>query len=404
MSTEIVSFGPRELRVVKDAGWSLPVFCDPHSSNAVDVTHWAVRPAMELLADPFSQLSSRFGPNNLGTSSTFWVVATPVLDQLSSRVPGCVPSDYLKWDGTRQARELAGVEVGVNDTENEFLNFCCDRASVDRPLGRFVWRAIKEGAMCWLIEHQRPIDMEVFTVHPVPFRANWKEILLAKHPRSPRIFAGKRENWRDRMVSWGFMEDIGSTDLLAMRRGNTFSWTLEVQQSKMLVDEWTRAEETNLATKRQTKYASYYESCVRKRLEDIITIFASWLRQVQQKVGSIRESPVTGDPILVPISKRKRVLPRWHKPQQVTFQPTNGQPSLVQGQGRGWHMESKTKDLFLLPPVLQGAEDVRGREIAQDLDRPGDGTAGTGGVLLLHAAKGEAAPEPVLAVGKELKS
>lgn len=402
--SEIVRYGPRELWVVEESPWALPIHCDPHTSDGATQTHWVVRPALPLLAEPFARLTRLFGPNNMGRATTFWVVTGTVLERFAHRVKGCVPGDYLKWESSDPGKETFGKEIlSEEDRENEFLNFCCDRASIDRPLGRFVWRAIRDGMMEWFINSQRPIGFELFTIHPVPFRANWKEILLAKQARCWKLFRGNRKLWKARAVASGFMEELGSTDLMAVRRDKTFSWTLEIQPHKLLLDEWARAEAVSMATKRPVRYARYYESCIRRRLNDIFDVFAAWIQQIQLSVGTIRESGVSCSPTIVPTSKRDKVLPSWHKSGQVTFQPPLDRPLLKQGQRARRRVEKKTQELLQVPGFQQGIADVRGLQNQSEMDRPGNGAVGADRVWLLPTGQGQAKEVTVLAVGEEPK-
>lgn len=399
--SEVVQFGPRELWLVSEGAWTLPVYCDPYTDNGHDHTHWAVRPAVSLLASPFAELSRIFAPQNLGTSSTYWIIAVGQLEKSAKRAQGCMPRDYLRWEGESHGKEMGDKEtIGVNDKENEFLNFCCDRSSIDRPLGRYIWKAIKDGMMHWLINNQKPINFELFTIHPMPFRANWKEIMLARHPACPRIFKKKKALWRDGLVKCDFLQDLGSSDLMAVRSNKSFAWSLEIQPHKLLLDQWEEAESDRMTTKRPVKYAKYYESCLRRRLDDILDVFSTWIQQIQLSVGAVRESPVSCSPIIVPVSRRRRVLPKWHRPHEVTFQPAHDYPVLRQGHRYPRGMGKKIKDMLSLPDIQPGTEDVRDSGQQQLLDGPGHNGNGASGVLVLDAVEVETKISPVLAVGE----
>lgn len=399
--SEIVQFGYRELWVVAEDGWSLPIYCDPYTADGRTITHWSVRPALEMLAAPFTELSSRFSPYNLSTESRSWIVDDDRLRRIAKKAPGCMPRDYMNWTSDKPGKEMDGKELIEDEQkDDEFLGFICKRYSIDRPLARFFWRAIKDGMLHWFKNSQKPIDLEILSIHPVPYRANWKEIMLSKHRDSPHLFRKKRPLWRGLLVETGFMEDLGSTDLMAMNKNKTFSWSLEVKMGKLLMDELADGEKMRLSAKRPARYAKYYEGCIRRRLKDIVEIYAAWLKQVEQPVGAIRESMLSSDPVLVPESKRNKVLPSWHRPNEVTYQPAADYPRLKQGHRKTKHMEKALKKMLQMPNILPGTEDVRQLPEPTAVDGPGSGGDGAGGVRVCNAIEVEVESSGLLAAGE----
>lgn len=404
--SEIIQHGFRELWVVSGPEWTLPIFCDPYTADGRNTTHWAVSPALEMLVAPFTELSTRFSPVNLGEDSRMWVVGDADLRKIAQKASGCVPRDYMNWTSDKPGVETKTIEIETDsDKDAEFLKFVCSRYSIDLPLGRFVWRAIKEGMLHWFKNSQKPIDMEILVLHPIPFRANWKEIMLSKHSDTPTIFRKQKERQRSALVSCGFIEDLGSTDLLAVNKNKTFSWTIEVEMKKLLMDELEDGERTRIETKKPARYAKYYESSIRRRLNDIIEIYAAWLKQIEKPVGAIRESMHSGSPVLVPESKRHKVLPSWHRPGEVTFQPATNFPTLKPGQPRKQkHMEKALKDMFKVPNILPRIEDMRGLPPTQNVDGPGNNGDGAGGVRVHNVGEIQVISSKLLVEGEKLES
>lgn len=399
---EVVQISPRELWVVAEAGWSLPIYVDPLSNDAKTVTHYSIRPAIQMLATPFMELSKRFGHINCGTSTTFWVIEASLLPGIASRAQGCMAQDYLRWEATEPGPEMLGreeVKEGSNDSD-AFVNYFCARSSIDRPMGRYVWRAIKDGLLNWLINVQRPIDFELFTVHPIPYRVNWKEIMLAKYPASPKIFERQPGFWENDLLRMGFTQDLGSVDLIAMnKKPRTFSWTLEIEESALLRREWAKAEVARMAVKKPTKYAKYYEGTIKRRFRDILSIFATYVEKASAPVAAICEGARSGDLILCPRNRAGRVTTTNQRPEFVDFQIYDG-PSLRRGQGDEVKIQSKVLKMFDLPGVQPRIEDVRGRKKDRSLDGPTDGGDGTSGVPLLPAVQVDVEVSGLLAGGE----
>lgn len=375
---EVVQFGPRELRVVRDKDWCLPVYCDPYTNDARTVTHWMVRPAIELLADPFMELSRRFGPFNMCESTTFWVVLAEHMEKYAEKVTGCMPKDYISWpqEGYGKESKEMGIEL-IQEGEDGFLKFCLNRACIDLPLGKYVWRAIKEGMQHWLINYQKPIEFEIFTLFPLPYRHNWKEIQLSKFPGSYKTIKKSRGRWMDELQRTGFIQELGSTDLISMNKDKTFNWTLEIMPTKLWRDSVRDAEKQRLATKKRIKYANYYESCLHKRLNDIISAFGAWVREGTNPVAVLRESLSSSGFVLEPVSKKKSVSPNRYRPPTTPFQIGGTGLGLVQGQQRGGNNLPKAlKQMHDLSSVSHTVRDLR------ECEGPIDVGGGTSGLLL----------------------
>jgi hypothetical protein len=392
---EVAQFGPRELRVVKDGGWSLPIYCDPYTSDGRETTHWCVRPALQLLAAPFFEISKRFSPINLGTSTTFWIITNEQMEQLSQRVSGCMPKDYMVWESEKPGKEMMGLELVEAEEDDEFLRYCCKRSSIDMPLGRYVWRAIKEGMQHWLINCQKPIKFELFTIYPLPYRINWKEIQLAKHMSCYSAFNRKRSSWKKLLTETGFIQNLGSSDLVSMNKNKTFNWTLELVPTKLWTDNVKEAEQKRLAGKGPTKYADYYESSLAKRFDDILTAFAAWINQVACPVAGLRESPINGKTILEPINKRREVSPNRFRPSVTPFQVNESGIGLVQGQlGKPRRVSKTLKKMLNMSTVSPPVGDVR------ECQRPSISRRGTSGLLLSDANESKAEGERLLVEGE----
>lgn len=399
---DIVQISPRELRVVSGAGWSVPVFCDPYSSDGKNVTHCKIQPALELLSGPWQELSSVFSPVNLSESRQCWIIVDELAEKLTKKVSGCIPGDYLKWSTMEPTDDSAGMEIVEEKIEKDepFLKFVCKKSGMDMVLGRYFWAAMRKSLVDWLVNHQKPVNFGPFTVHPVPYRANWKEIMLAKHPASVKIMTGKltHKQVRNEMLSMGFISDLGSTDLLSMSR-HGFKWGLEVRESQSLIDVFEAAESERLAMKKPVRYAKYYEGAVRSGIEGILLLYQSWCHKIRQPVGELCESAVSGKPFLRPANKFHKVLPFWGKRPDIAYQSDGDLPTLKSGQEKEPRMDATTEGLLSLPPVQQRVEDMR-RCQKPNLESIGRRN-GANGMFLLHAPEGKVTEVNVLDTGEE---
>jgi len=400
---DIAQIAPRQLRIVAGSDWSIPIYCDPYSNDGAQATHWRIQPALELLAGPFAELSSLFSPLNQCDSKRYWIIADDLMTKLTKKVEGCQPEDYLRWSGESEDSDSTPVER-VSDKvikDDAFLKYLCRSAGMDPVIGRYFWAAQKKSIIKWLVDEQRPIRFGPFTVHPMPYRPNWKEIMLAKHSGAARSFFKLKSDrhLRSALIKEGFIQDLGSVDLIGMDKGR-FTWSMDVEIEPELEKALYEAESARLSTKRQVKYAKYYEGCIRRRLDDIIAVFSQWLQGIKRPVGRISESAVSGLPILCGQSKRHKVLPSWHTSGNTGFMDNIDAPKLKPGQRIPRPVAKQIKKMFEVPDIRPEVEDMRERGesgVAADQDRGNETT----GVLLLHAGEGAVAGSDLLVEGFE---
>lgn len=358
---QIAEFDDKQLWLVEEPGWCLPVYATPYTSDGMNHTHWVIRPAKQLLAAPHSKLQDRFHRDNLGKSHTSWVVEADVLPKLARKAPGVTPEFYLKWeDGSGKNESVEVEEIIASDEGDTFINFVCSRSAIDLRLARYFWRELKAGLLEWLIQKQKSVDFELFELHPVPYRSNWKEIMLARHPLSPKYFAGNTDEIDERLVRTGFVSDLGSADLASMKRHPTiFRWTLEVEPKPLWLQSMEEAESARSEAKRPVAYAKYYESALRRGLRRFVRLYRAYIKEVCHAVGTISESAAFGEPVLVPRAKRTEVLARRTGGNAVNFQPSCSFPVLKKGPEKPVPLEKKIKEMRALHHLRPEIEDVR---------------------------------------------
>lgn len=406
---QIAEFGDKELWLVRGPGWCLPIYCTPFTEDGASHTHWMVTPARQLLAAPFAELNTRFAAINLGKSRTNWIIHKDNLASMAEKAPGVTPDYYLKWptdnDKAPEPEETAEVGDEEKDSGLKFLRFVCERSAFDMRLARYFWRAMKDGMLEWLINRQQPIDLELFKIHPIPYRVNWKDILLARHPQAAQVFMREPDKRTARLIRCGFMEDLGGADLLAMGpKPGVFNWTLELEPQKLWLEAQKKAELDRLSLKGPVNYAKYCESCIRKCMGSILGVFATWVRQADRPVGRLSESGRSRNPVLISALRRDRVAARLQRPDLVTYQPFNGTVSLNHGQMPPAVLEKKMAKMLKMPDFGQTEKDMRLSNSMSELEGPRGQQPGTGGVPMLPAGQDSVAPGGVLGDGEGAQS
>lgn len=390
-SQELQPVGDRELHVVSGEAFSIPIFCDPYSTSGGPITHYVIRPAIELLMAPHLALTQILVQYDLAQEKRFWVIEAASLPIIATKAPGITPSAYYRWEGEHDVKDpqLLGVELDAPKLEGEdFLKFVATRSGMDIKLLRVFWSEWQKAAVEWFINKQQPLKLTFATLRPIPYRINWKEMLLIKHPRCASFFLSWTQERRDiALTETGFIDDLGSAEMAAVDKKRFFYWTLELTANDYWMEAVREAELTRLGTRGPRTYAKYYEARLKKHLPDILEAFTGWLRQMAISVGTVGEGTFSGGAVLLPERKNGVVLPRAGRPDGLHFMVSDGEISLKQGKRPA--LEKKTQKLLSLPRVQQQVQDVREPSDAGFLGSSRDGGDTDGRVSLHHDGEGE---------------
>jgi hypothetical protein len=109
-----------------------------------------------------------------------WVVSSRhALKRTAHLVPGGDPECYFSWGLPRES-DKPRYKPEKRVERDEFLDtlFVSGGTGLDRPTLEFVWRQICLHMGNWLINREKPVDFYFFTLHPSPYRTNWRELAM----------------------------------------------------------------------------------------------------------------------------------------------------------------------------------------------------------------------------------
>lgn len=390
MSSELVPIADRELWVVVEKGkdFQLPVYCDPYSSNGNTCTHYVVRPAIDLLAEPHAELEAQLRKHDVAGTRSYWVIEREVLPNVAKKAPGITPAYYFRWKNTEVPQiQLDGEQLPDKpNAANSFLEFVAKRSAINFSTIRVVWSEIERLALDWLLDKQQPLYFNFMHIYPVPYRVNWKEIMLAKHPGSVALFRKAELEERDALLaSCGFIQDLASTDMLAMHRRHCFQWTLECVPTDRWRKQSVEVELTRLGIKGAARYASYYEGRLRYHLAHILTIYKAWLGQMAHPVGKLGESRISGKPVLM-LSNRGTLLPGRGSRFATSLKVESGELALKDGKRD--QMAKEATRLLEMSDLPADIEDMWGGDEPAGVGESADEGDGAGGLSLLAPGQG----------------
>lgn len=313
---EITPSGDRELWLVSGEDWTIPVFVDPYESAGEPRRKlFLVSPAIVVLKP---QLEALLGVIKLtalseGHSNAWW------FDQesfrpLATKAPGITPKFYYKWNGkivepNPTIPQQADISDDLTPEAEKFLRFIAhSTAMFSMTQLRLFWRAVYQYGLEYLINEQKPIDWGFCRIQPLPFRHNWKEVMLAKHPKDTPLFVGDEKECREAIRISGFEADLYSTELVALDARHHFVyWKLELIQQKP----WTQAVKAAEMIRRDAKgpapYARYYIRQIKTRLPAIVDAYRAFIKEVSRPCGNVVEDGSSGAQRVVPYIPRGQV-------------------------------------------------------------------------------------------------
>lgn len=315
---ELTAYGDKELWYVtgsiNEGDWSLPIYIYRYSCDGRQF----VRIAPILPLPPQSQkLKELFSDCSIWNQNGQYMVEAPVFEQKAHKAPGVTPDCYRKWPGVEskvpaalQVQVQASDEPEPQDDAARFLDYVHKQTGVSRKLLKLAWWSMAETAPQWLFAEHRPIDLGYAVLHPVPYRVDWKEILLKQDPAIAQDFKlppGEREQALQRQ---GFMARLATGDLMAIDAiTHRVHWTLECIPTKTLEQRCEQIEITQIRFG-VTRYIERYEKILANLLPTIVSIFGAWLPKMALPFAKIRAGTRAGSRRMVPTRPEKREYER----------------------------------------------------------------------------------------------
>lgn len=384
-----------ELWVVTGVDWEIPVKCRYCAFNGTEYMH--VYPAVPIgfaqaaaLESVMSTLAGDIDSVNAG-----WAIPAEKFKSRCRKADGITPEFYFRWPGTASNTPVSEeVEVKAKQKHakpdcEEFLKHVASASGISPEMLTLSWIAITQQIPGWLLSGN-PLNLGFARLMAVPYRKNWKEILLARYPTLKKALMIKDRKRLLSMVFTAASRMIRMSELTESheRRGRTvFSWTIEVLHDSG----WE-------------KTCDQVEGDAATRLGPLAYV-KRWANRVAHIEESIYE--VLAEHVEKETAPTCRVL--WRRGQRgmqfVQASPTLiGSAQVVECDDGGCasvddflgiedssaYLERKAASLLQVPPVQPEDEDLRVPRGSDVPLQPDDG------LLVLPAAGGEAAGEAVL--------
>lgn len=224
-----------ELWVVGDSGWAIPVKCQHCVVD--DVCHFHVIPAVPLGFAQSGELDRVLTQRGATVLKSGWVINMSSFTHVAAKAGGITPEFYYIWDGAQVPRPTAEPEQVKRSKpsrkqhdSNPFIDHVAATSGVNKELLTLAFLAVTQAIPGWLLSGNT-LSLGSIRLAAVPYRRNWKEIVLARYPTLRKALMVRDPQ---RLLSMAFtaasrVVRLSELTECHMRRGNPlFSWTVEV--------------------------------------------------------------------------------------------------------------------------------------------------------------------------------
>jgi hypothetical protein len=239
------SCGDTELWHTTVGPYQVPCYAIPVRS-ALAAKAWMVKTAVPLNPSTHRGLAAELSAASTWQTVTGWIIEDGTFNAMFKKAEGITPAYYYRKHGQMVDQRAIETEIITADfdpygnpssVDKSFIEDLCRRTEIDDlPTLKILWNAICNHMAYWLLIEQRQLDMGWFKIGALPVRANWKQILAAKHPNLGSVARVVDPDERTlEIAKKGIDRSIQETTLIALHgdaNDRHVGWTLEVVPSK----------------------------------------------------------------------------------------------------------------------------------------------------------------------------
>lgn len=173
-----------------------------------------------------------------------------------------------------------------------------------------LYPAICQAAMEWMLVEKRSVDFGFVILHPSPYRANWKQIMIALFPTLGTALIGRPRLVKEALLtSTGFTTKLFSGELLAVSSGRYVVWGIETELKRSWWKALFRLETATLSALGSVQYAAFTAKQIQKLKPRLVNAYLSFLRQVSYPCAKIQQSRTYRRGFIAPFVPKGRVRP-----------------------------------------------------------------------------------------------
>lgn len=254
--------------------WTIPVFVKWNNDDEGEMFYAVSYLLQKQLGALTERLKDHARPFN-----GMWIISRHALKRIARLTPGGDPECYFSWHLSREG-DQPKYKPETRVERDEFLDslFQSGATGLDRATLEFVWRQFCLHMGNWLINREKSIDFYFFTIHPMPYRSNWKDRMLDEFTRRFAAHAMSRQATELKQID--VREMLLDPSLLAMNESYGICYRrLEVEHKKAWWKNVIRSERYKLSKLGPHEYAFDFTGFCIRCIERSKRLFFSFLSE-----------------------------------------------------------------------------------------------------------------------------
>lgn len=315
---KVVVTSDKTLWLVKRADWCLPVYVSECRTEDGAV-YWLVVPSLMPDLAQHTELHRVFGRYSVSVLSDRWIVPPNVVPLLCQQAPGITPEYHLVWPERPAVRQEPPIEVPLKE-EDEMASRATDaflkyihqaQPEMNHDQLRAAWNMLTIYGADWIYKEGKTLDLGFALIDAVPYRANWKQIFLARFPNVARWFRMARDRRNAQMeLNPDIASFIRGSWMVEMDPKHWFiQWSVEVRHT----DAWRQyiAENERERYKHYSKYgySAWWRAKINKLEKRIYDILCDFILGSAAPCAGIGPRDNHGRRFLVPHVPKGRIRP-----------------------------------------------------------------------------------------------
>lgn len=224
-----------ELWVITGETWSIPVKARYCEFNGTEYYHIFPAVALGFAQSAILELTMKQMGGEVEVRAG-WAVPSDALRIRFSKAPGITPEFYFRWLGDEiKTPSQEAIEGKIKEQQSkldcaDFVKHTAQASGIDAGVLTIAWIALAQQIPSWLLLGNT-LNLGFSRLVAVPYRKNWKEILLTRYPTLKKALMVRDSK---RLLSMAFtaasrMVRMSELTESHQRRGRTvFSHTIEV--------------------------------------------------------------------------------------------------------------------------------------------------------------------------------
>jgi hypothetical protein len=224
-----------ELWVITGDTWSIPMKAKYCEFNGTEYFHIFPAVALGFAQSSILEISVKQLGGDVEVKAG-WAVPADALRSRFTKAPGITPEFYFSWQGDEvkpPSQEKIDVKLKERQTKlncSSFIRHVAQASGIDEGSLTLAWIAITQQIPSWILIGNT-LNLGFSRLVAVPYRKNWKEILLTRYPTLKKALMVRDSK---RLLSMAFtaasrMVRMSELTESHQRRGRTvFSHTIEV--------------------------------------------------------------------------------------------------------------------------------------------------------------------------------